>query len=388
MNTNYDLIINGIRALGVNHVFVYPGHSIIALLDKLALVEDIRTVVCSCEQEAVAAADAYGRFKGAGVAMVTYGAGSLSVVNQVGNAVVSRSPLWIISGRPSEKERSGRFVWSSIGDINAYINVFRDMDCTSYPFDVCADDKLGTMLTHMKFNGKPFYTEIDPEFGTSKAKTTDVSLIDPKAARREKIKEEQFTYWITDKLSNFDLPGPLDLSQIPKQRYDIGKNYLTYDVGEPSFAASQLVPHLGITLQDVLSPLPWASMGFAIPAAIGVAFATRQPIIAVTGDGSFRLSMLSLSTINRYDLPVKIILIDNDGFETEKLLSDAAQHAPYNALYDVNYADIVIAMGLHLYTDLKDLLESKVGGVLIMKMKGPSARMKDFSEKTIRSVIE
>ncbi len=54
------------------------------------------------------------------------------------------------------------------------------------------------------------------------------------------------------------------------------------------------------------------TMGFGIPAAIGAQFA--QPdgsVIVFTGDGSFMMNVQELATIRRYDLPVKIVLLDN-----------------------------------------------------------------------------
>lgn len=387
MKTNYDLIIEGIHALNIDTVFVYPGHGIIPLLDKINEDQTLRMVVCSCEQEAVTAADAYGRYKGAGVAIVTYGVGALSTLNQVGNAVISRSPLWIISGRSSAKERSGKFVWSTVGDINAYINIFSSIGCKSYEFTTIYDS-LGYVLQQMKNMGKPFYMEIDPETGSKQTELT-LSPISPIMARS--CDKERFTYWIQDELVNYALPGSLNLDGVPNQICEVGKTYITYDVGEASFAASQLVEHFRMSnssFNDILGPLPWASMGFALPAAIGVALAKHQPVIAITGDGSLRLSLFSLATIWRYQLPIKIILIDNDGFETERVLSEAAQTAAYNELTELNYRIILEEFGIPVYDNLYEMLTHPSRGAHIIECIGPSPRMKEFSEVNIRSVIE
>ena len=54
------------------------------------------------------------------------------------------------------------------------------------------------------------------------------------------------------------------------------------------------------------------SMGFGLPAAIGVAFAhPGRPVFAVVGDGGFQMSLTELATIRRYNLPVKVLLMDN-----------------------------------------------------------------------------
>lgn len=381
--TNYDLIIQAIYELGVDTVFVYPGHGIIPLLDRINMEESLRMIVCSCEQETVIAADAYGRYKGAGVAIVTYGVGGLSTLNQVGNAVISRSPLWIISGRPSVKEKNGPFQWSSVGDTDAYLKTFRSIGCAAEEFTECANH-LSSNLFRMISQGEPFYMEIDPQTGLAETSLT-ISITKPSVTQN--YYENRFSCWIIRQLVDFDLAGPLDLSSLPKEIYKSGDAYLTYDVGEASFAASQLVPHFEIPEQDILVPFPWATMGFAIPAAIGVAFATNKPVIAITGDGSLRLSMLSLSTITRYELPIKIILIDNDGFETERMLSDAAQTAAYNNLSIIHYDNLFALFGIHCYDNLPDMLNYFGYGAHIIRMKGPSPRMKAFSEKAIKSVM-
>jgi len=54
------------------------------------------------------------------------------------------------------------------------------------------------------------------------------------------------------------------------------------------------------------------TMGYGLPAAIGAQFADRNStVINVAGDGSFMMNVQELATINRYQLPVKIIILDN-----------------------------------------------------------------------------
>jgi len=54
------------------------------------------------------------------------------------------------------------------------------------------------------------------------------------------------------------------------------------------------------------------TMGFGLPAAIGAQFADREStVINVTGDGSFMMNAQELATIRRYNLPVKLIVMDN-----------------------------------------------------------------------------
>lgn len=55
-----------------------------------------------------------------------------------------------------------------------------------------------------------------------------------------------------------------------------------------------------------------ASMGCALPMAIGASFAKPgKPIIAITGDGGFQLNIQELQTVYHHNLPIKIILLNN-----------------------------------------------------------------------------
>jgi acetolactate synthase-1/2/3 large subunit len=53
-------------------------------------------------------------------------------------------------------------------------------------------------------------------------------------------------------------------------------------------------------------------MGFGLPAAIGAQVAFRQqPIVAVVGDGGFQMTNQELATAIQYELPVKILIMNN-----------------------------------------------------------------------------
>lgn len=60
-----------------------------------------------------------------------------------------------------------------------------------------------------------------------------------------------------------------------------------------------------------------ASMGYDLPAAIGACFATnKQPLVCLTGDGSIQMNIQELQTIIHHKLPIKIIVINNDGYHS------------------------------------------------------------------------
>jgi acetolactate synthase-1/2/3 large subunit len=71
---------------------------------------------------------------------------------------------------------------------------------------------------------------------------------------------------------------------------------------------------------DFRSPRLWltsgsmGTMGFGLPAAVGAQFAQRNRlVIDVDGDGSIRMNLGELETVTTYDLPVKVLLLNNCG---------------------------------------------------------------------------
>jgi indolepyruvate decarboxylase len=94
------------------------------------------------------------------------------------------------------------------------------------------------------------------------------------------------------------------------------------DVGDALFASSDLVIR-GQT--EFIAPAYYTSMGFAVPAALGAK--TARPdlkVIALVGDGAFQMTGMELSTIVRRGLAVTVIVLDNQGYGTERLLHEGS----------------------------------------------------------------
>lgn len=60
-----------------------------------------------------------------------------------------------------------------------------------------------------------------------------------------------------------------------------------------------------------------ASMGYDLPAAIGVAKASPgKKIVCIAGDGSLMMNLQELQTISGYNLPIKIFILNNNGYSS------------------------------------------------------------------------
>lgn len=76
--------------------------------------------------------------------------------------------------------------------------------------------------------------------------------------------------------------------------------------------------------QRLFTNVGCASMGYGLPSAIGACIANKkQPVICIEGDGSIMMNLQELQTIQGYNLPVKILLINNDGYLSIKLTQES-----------------------------------------------------------------
>ena len=57
------------------------------------------------------------------------------------------------------------------------------------------------------------------------------------------------------------------------------------------------------------------SMGYGLPAAIGACFANgKKPMVAIESDGSLQLNIQELATLQAFNLPIALIIMNNDGY--------------------------------------------------------------------------
>ena len=128
------------------------------------------------------------------------------------------------------------------------------------------------------------------------------------------------------------------------------------DIGDSLFGALDLIIH-GQT--DFLSPAYYCSMGFAVPAAIGARLANpRLRPIVIVGDGAFQMTGMEVSTISRFALNPLIIVLNNNGYGTERPMLDG----PFNDVLRWNYYRIpeIIGHGKGFLIQTEDQLEESL----------------------------
>lgn len=76
--------------------------------------------------------------------------------------------------------------------------------------------------------------------------------------------------------------------------------------------------------QRLFTNVGCASMGYGLPAAIGACMGNdKQPVICVEGDGSLMMNLQELETVVGYNLPLKILVVNNDGYLSIKLTQES-----------------------------------------------------------------
>jgi indolepyruvate decarboxylase len=112
------------------------------------------------------------------------------------------------------------------------------------------------------------------------------------------------------------------------------------DVGLSLFGAIDLVIH---RKTEFIAPAYYTSMGFGVPASVGVGLANPRlrPIVLV-GDGAFQMTGMELSTVARAGLCPIVLVLNNHGYTTERFIQDG----PYNDLLDWNYHRITELLGI------------------------------------------
>jgi len=66
--------------------------------------------------------------------------------------------------------------------------------------------------------------------------------------------------------------------------------------------------------QRCIHPASQGAMGYALPGAVGAYFAYGHQTVAVIGDGSIMMNLQELQTIRYHDIPIKIIVVNNNAY--------------------------------------------------------------------------
>ena len=196
-------------------------------------------------------------------------------------------------------------------------------------FDDRVTGKLATFAPHARV----IHIDIDPA-NVGKNRAPEISLIadaqealkalraEVESCGRDAIEtsiERRKAWW--NQLHDWQREQPLRFSgsrdQIKPQhvirelhRLTGGEAIIATDVGQHQMWAAQFYPFK--RERQWITSGGLGAMGFGVPAAIGAQMAFRdQLVVAIVGDGGFQMTNQELATAIQYDLPVKVVIMNN-----------------------------------------------------------------------------
>ncbi len=192
------------------------------------------------------------------------------------------------------------------------------------------DDRVTGDVEQFCPNAKIIHIDIDPA-SISKTVRVDVPIVgDIKAVLTDMLKElkgvkkqndskalenwwKQIDKWRTADCLRYDRNSALIKPQFVIEKLcevTNGDAFVTSDVGQHQMFAAQFY-HFN-------KPRRWinsgglGTMGFGLPAALGVQMAhPGAPVACITGESSIQMCIQELATAKQYDLPVKVINLNN-----------------------------------------------------------------------------
>ncbi|HKR03780.1 MAG TPA: thiamine pyrophosphate-binding protein, partial [Bacteroidia bacterium] len=145
------------------------------------------------------------------------------------------------------------------------------------------------------------------------------------------------------------------------------------DVGSHQMWAAQSI-ELGEE-QFFITSGGMGAMGYSLPAAIGACFASgKKPVVIISGDGGFQLNIQELQTIKRNQLPVKIIVLNNQSLGMIRQFQDSYFEGRHQSTvwgYSApDFSKVAIAYGIEAATISK---EEEIKNALNAVWKNPQS---------------
>lgn len=158
-------------------------------------------------------------------------------------------------------------------------------------------------------------------------------------------------------------------------KYTKGEAIISTGVGQHQMWAAQYfdfrLPRLWMTSGSM------GTMGFGLPAAIGAQFA--QPdrvVIDIDGDASIRMNLGELETVTTYELPIKIVILNNlgDGMvkQWQKLFFKGRLSASDKSLHKKDFIRAAQADGYEYAERLEQSADLRPVIRKFMEFKGPA----------------
>jgi indolepyruvate decarboxylase len=157
-------LLTALRDHGARQVFGIPGDFVLGFFKVIEESAILPLYTLSHEPAVGFAADAAARVACApGVAVVTYGAGALNLVNPVAAAYAEKSPVVVVSGAPAEREgRGGLKLHHQVKRLDSQFAIYREITCDQASLDdpTEAPAEIARVLRSCLTHSRPVYLEL------------------------------------------------------------------------------------------------------------------------------------------------------------------------------------------------------------------------------------
>jgi TPP-dependent 2-oxoacid decarboxylase len=303
---------------GLISVFGVPGDDNLGVLDAITGRPSMAWIGMATEQGAAYAAESYARLRGLGAVVTTYGVGELSAMNAIAGAYAESVPVVHIVGTPAlAARRLGATIHHNLPGSEYGHYACLASEFTAAQADLRADDAPGEIdrvVSAALRTSRPVYLAIPADVAGAPVPAPAARLAQARAipARTDRPAPAR-----TDRpaptLTEMD-PGHADhrghLTQrrlwASVQRFLLPGDLVLADQGT---ASGPLMPKGA----ELIGPPPFAPIGWAVPAALGVSLAVPdRRVIVVTGGGVLQTAPELDSLLAQGTVPL-IIVLNHDG---------------------------------------------------------------------------
>lgn len=182
------------------------------------------------------------------------------------------------------------------------------------------DDRATGFLAQFAPNAKVIHIDAD-RAEISKLRAADIHIVAPLTHVFRELMlptlaisnwQQQCSEWRQESQPRYDAPGQhIYAPALLKRLSELAPEaIITCDVGQHQMWVAQHCAFL--TPRHHLTSGGLGTMGYGLPAAIGAKLAKPDAlVICVSGDGSFMMNIQELATLRRYQIDIRMILLDN-----------------------------------------------------------------------------
>ena len=275
-----------------------------------------------------------------------------------------------------------------IGNIGVYGSRAANFTIQNSDLFLCLGSRLDTRITGgvpktFARKAKKIVVDIDKnEIGKQRGLKIDVPIeMDVKYFFKEYLKYKKKNIIKKDWLircNDWKMKYPMVLKKYYQEKNNVNPyvftNYLSEILNKKDIIIADDGGHLTWTIQSfkikegqkLFSAFGNSPMGYALPASIGASIVkNKSRIICIDGDGSIQINLQELHTIDKLRLPIKIFILNNDGYgiikQFQDLYLDKRHEASGKGVSNPDFKKISSAFNINynIIKNHKDLIKLK-----------------------------